>query len=505
MPDPASTRARYFVNPEFRSAPTLQPIEVFDPATQLAVGERLVCDDDCIVAVIDTANSAQRDWSRLDAKTRASALHRIADSIENSDASDIAILMTLEMGKPYPESIGEIANCGAVFRYYAEMARDEAGKVAGTTQTGSLQYSRYHALGVSVHIQPFNFPLLLMCWTVAASLAAGNACIVKPAEATTLCSLEFMRHFRGLPEGLVSCLPGGVDVAKTLIASPGTHAVAFTGSVAAGCEVGAACASLMKPCVIENGGSDPMIISRHAPLDVAVAGSVTAAFHLSGQVCTSSERFFVVDEIHDEFVEAFVAMTRRLRIGNGMDKTEIGPLVSEAARRKVERLVDAAVADGASVACGGRRPPGLEQGWFYEPTILTGVTPQMDIMREECFGPVAAICRVPDFEAAVTQANESEFGLGAAIFTADLNEAMEASERLQAGLVWVNNPLIDNDALPFGGWKLSGLGRELGRQGLDAFRRPKMVIIDHAPKIQEWWYPYPDDWFYESGGRKLES
>lgn len=503
MIDSNMTVARYFVAPGFETASSGERVDVIDPATLEVVGERLVTDDDTIQAVIARANAAHQAWAQLDAKTRASALHRIADRIERANPHDVGVLMTREMGKPYPESVGEIANCGAIFRYYAEMARDEAGKVAGTTQAGSFQYSRYHPLGVSVHIMPFNFPLLLMCWTVAASLAAGNACIVKPAEATSLCTLEFMRHFEGLPDGLVCCLPGGIGVAQALINSSGTRAVAFTGSVAAGREVGAACARLMKPCVIENGGSDPMIISRHAPLNVAVAGCVTSAFHLSGQVCTSSERFFVVDEVHDEFVAKFAAMTRKLRIGNGMDKSEIGPLVSETARSKVECLVDEAISAGATLVCGGQRPPGLETGWFYEPTILTDVTPDMNLMCEECFGPVAAICRVTDFEEALERANDTEFGLGAAIFTTDLAEAMEAAERLQSGLVWVNNPLIDNDALPFGGWKMSGLGRELGRQGLDAFRRQKMVIIDHQPRIHDWWYPYPDDWFYEGGGRKL--
>ena len=477
--------------------------DVIDPATLEKVGERLDCDLDTIAGVVGEANQAQAEWAELNAKSRAAALHRIADSIERASPEQVGILMTREMGKPYPESVGEIANCGPIFRYYAEMARDEAGKIAGTTESGSFQYSRYHPLGVSVHIQPFNFPVLLMCWTVAASLAAGNACIVKPAESTSMSTLEFMRHFANLPAGLVSCLPGGVSTAKALIASPNTHAVAFTGSVAAGCDVAAACARLMKPCVIENGGSDPMIISKHAPLEVAVAGCVTSAFHLSGQVCTSSERFFVVDEIHDVFVDKFAAMTSSLRIGNGMEKAEIGPLVSQAARDKVERLVAESVDAGAHVVCGGQRPAGLSNGWFYEPTILAGVKPEMSIMREECFGPVAAICRVRDFDEAIALANDSEFGLGACVFTSDLAEAMEAAERLQSGLVWVNNPLIDNDALPFGGWKMSGLGRELGRQGLDAFRRSKMVIIDHQPEIKEWWYPYPDDWFYESGGRKL--
>jgi acyl-CoA reductase-like NAD-dependent aldehyde dehydrogenase len=229
----------------------------------------------------------------------------------------------------------------------------------------------------------------------------------------------------------------------------------------------------MKPCVIEAGGSDPLIISKHAPLEVAAAGAVTAAFHLSGQICTSAERFYVVDEIHDAFVAKFAERTRALRIGHGLERTEIGPMVSEAARNKVMRLVDDALAKGATLVCGGRIPPQHSVGWFYEPTILTGVTGDMAILNEECFGPVAAICRVSDFDEAVRLANDSPFGLGASLFTTDLAEAMEAADRLESGMVWVNNPLIDNDALPFGGWKMSGLGRELGRQGLEAFRRSK--------------------------------
>ena len=224
---------------------------------------------------------------------------------------------------------------------------------------------------------------------------------------------------------------------------------------------------------------------------------------MSGQVCTSTERVYVVDSIHDEFVASFASETQRLRIGNGLEQSEIGPLVSEAARNKVERLVADAVAKGATVVCGGRIPPEQQTGWFYEPTILTGCTVDMEILREECFGPVAAVVRVADFDAAIAGANASEFGLGASVFTTSLEEAHEACERLESGMVWINNPLIDNDALPFGGWKSSGIGRELGRQGLDAFRRSKMVIMDHKPERQEWWYPYPDSWFLEAGGRKL--
>ncbi|MEI4194363.1 aldehyde dehydrogenase family protein [Roseovarius sp. E0-M6] len=495
------TEARYYICPDHHASEGATR-DVIDPATLDRVGARATVTKAELAQVLDRLNAAQKEWAALDAKSRAQALHRLANRIEATDMTDCAILMSREMGKPYPEAIGEVANCAPVFRYFAEMARDEAGKLAGTTQAGSLQYARYEPLGVSAHIMPFNFPILLMCWTVAASLAAGNACVIKPAEATTLSTLKFMEVFNDLPSDLVACLPGGADLGRALVESDHTHAVAFTGSVAAGRAVAEAAGARLKPAVIEAGGSDPMIISAHAPVEIAAAGAVTGAFHMSGQVCTSTERIYAVDAVHDAFVEAFVAETRRLRIGNGLDKSEIGPLVSEAARDKVERLVADATAKGATIACGGKRPEDRNTGWFYEPTILTGCTPKMDILNEEAFGPVVAIVRVPDFEAALNGANATRFGLGASIFTTDLAETHEASERLESGMVWINNPLIDNDALPFGGWKASGLGRELGRMGLDTFRRSKMVILDHKPVRHDWWYPYPDDWFLESGGRK---
>ena len=472
-------------------------LEMINPATLEVVGKITLGSRDLVEAVAGDACTAQKHWKKTDAKSKAALLHRIADAIEQTDFHDVARLMTLEMGKPYPEAVGELYNVAPAFRYFAEIARDDGGKVAGTTQYGSFQYSVYEPYGVSVHIMPFNFPILLMAWTVAASLAAGNACIVKPAAATSLCTLKFMEHFqRLLPAGLVSCVTGGAATAQALIASDNTHAVAFTGSVAAGRAVNMACAERFKPCVIEAGGNDPMIISEHADIEQAVAGTVTSAFHLSGQICTSSERLFVHERVHDEFVGKFADAASKLRIGDGLDKSEIGPLVSEAARDKVMALVEGAVGEGARIICGGRIPPNHNTGWFYEPTILASVTPDMAIMGQEIFGPVAPVCKVESFDQALEYANASDFGLGACVFTTDLKEAMRAAELLEAGMVWVNNPLIDNDALPFGGRKNSGLGRELGRHGLDAFRQTKMVIIDHEPVIHDWWYPYPDDVFY---------
>ena len=303
-----------------------------------------------------------------------------------------------------------------------------------------------------------------------------------------------------LPAGLCSCVTGGGVVGQQLVDSEGTHIVAFTGSVAVGKQVNASCARQLKPCIIEAGGNDAMLVMDSVDVDFAAAAACTAAFHLSGQVCTSSERFFVHEAMHDEFVAALVARASALRVADGLGRSEIGPLVSEAGRDKVSGLVNSALAEGASLACGGFVPVEAGPGWFYAPTVLTDVTPDMEIMNGEVFGPVASICRVGGLEEALQLANDTHFGLGASLLTTRMDEAARGIDSLQAGMVWINNPMIDNDALPFGGWKQSGLGRELGRDGLNAFRRSKMVIHDAVPRIHDWWYPYADSDFHPGAG-----
>lgn len=493
-------RPSCFLTPEHRPVAG-GAVPLYDPGTLAQVGVYGTPTPEEADRVLERVGQAQKGWAATDPKARARALHRLAGAIEEADMTEVARLMTLETGKPYPEAIGEIANIPPVFRYYAEMARHDAGRIAGAMQPGSFQFVTYEPLGVSVHIVPYNFPLILGCWTIAASLAAGNGVVLKASPVGTLCTMAFMGVFRALPEGLIACLPGDAGLGRHLIASPLTHAVAFTGSVPAGRAVAVAAAERMNPAVIEAGGNDPCIVTRHANIPVAAAGVVTAGFLQSGQVCTSTERVYVEDAVHDDFVAALVARAEKLRVGYGLEVAEIGPMVSEAARDKVIRLVDDAVAKGATLALGGRIPKGRNTGWYYEPTVLTGVTDGMAVLHEEVFGPVVSVVRVASFEEALERANASEFGLGACLFTDDLAEAMEGVRRLQAGMVWVNNPLVDNDALPFGGVKSSGLGRALGTEGLNAFRSPKMAVIDPKAVEQDWWYPYPDDWFYDENAR----
>ena len=490
----------YFAGNGYLPSAGSTAFEAVNPSTLEVLAPVAQCTPEEVQAVVAAANEAQAAWQVQDSKSRASLLHEVADRFEKRDLGPLAELLTREMGKPYIESLGELANVSGVFRYMAEMARDEAGHIAGTTQTGSFQYSRYEPYGVSVHIMPFNFPFLLLAWTAAASLAAGNGIIVKPAEATTLSTLAFMAFLDCLPAGLCSCVTGGGVVGQQLVDSEGTHIVAFTGSVAVGKQVNASCARQLKPCIIEAGGNDAMLVMDSVDVDFAAAAACTAAFHLSGQVCTSSERFFVHEAMHDEFVAALVARASALRVADGLGRSEIGPLVSEAGRDKVSGLVNSALAEGASLACGGFVPVEAGPGWFYAPTVLTDVTPDMEIMNGEVFGPVASICRVGGLEEALQLANDTHFGLGASLLTARMDEAARGIDSLQAGMVWINNPMIDNDALPFGGWKQSGLGRELGRDGLNAFRRNKMVIHDAVPRFHDWWYPYADSDFHPGAG-----
>jgi acyl-CoA reductase-like NAD-dependent aldehyde dehydrogenase len=319
----------------------------------------------------------------------------------------------------------------------------------------------------------------------------GNAVIVKPSELTSLTTLKFMEVFQPLPAGLVQCVTGGATAGRMLVESDGIQGVAFTGGIATGKLVAKTCAETFKRCLIEASGNDPSIVMPSANVTMAARGAAFAAFLNCGQVCTSAERLYVHDDIHDAFAEAMVREASKLRIGNGLEPIDIGPMVTEKERGRYERILARAREQGAKVRIGGGRPADFNRGWFVEPTVLTGVTPDMEIVNDESFGPVAPICRVSSLDEAITLANASRYGLGANIYTSNLEEAMRAINEIVAGMVWVNAPLLDNAAGPFGGRKLSGTGRQLGAEGLDQFRHTKFAMIDPKASAQDfWWFPY---------------
>jgi len=466
-------------------------VAVIDPATEQPTAEFALATADEVEAAVAAARRAQREWWALSSLERADALHRVADNLV-ALAPTIGECLTREMGKPFRESNWEGGASASSFRYYAELARHEQGRLAGSAIAGQMHITLKEPLGVIVSIVPFNFPVLLFGWQAAASLAAGNAIIVKPSDLTPVTMLVAMKAFEHLPPGLVQTITGGAEAGQMLVSHQHTHGIAFTGSVPAAQAVARAAAERFKPVLVEASGNDPFIVMPSAPVEVVARGAAFAAFLNCGQVCTSAERFYVHHDVYHEFVEAFAAHATALRVGSGLDAVDMGPLAAARERDRVERIVSRAVDQGARVVCGAKRPDRLGVGWFYEPTVLE-VSADSEIMHGETFGPVAPVCPVRDLDGAITLANDSQFGLGANIYTSDLHEAFRAVHEIESGIVWVNTPLNDNDAVPFGGRKLTGSGRELGAEGLEQFRRSKMVMISPTAESDPEWFPYPDE------------
>ncbi|MGE5858183.1 MAG: aldehyde dehydrogenase family protein, partial [Solirubrobacterales bacterium] len=309
---------------------------------------------------------------------------------------------------------------------------------------------------------------------------------------TPLSTLMLASCFDHLPPGVVNLVAGGPDVGAAIASDPRVDGVAFTGSVATGKKVAQACVDRMARVNLEMGGKDPFIVCSDVAgrIDVAAKGGAWAAFLNSGQVCTSAERFYVMEDVYDDYLSAFVDYTRGLVIGDPMkSETDIGPMVSANQRRKVCDQVEAAVGAGAEVVVGGDSG-GQERGHFFAPAVVTGAPAETDLLREETFGPVAPLVPVKSLDEAIELANSTPYGLGANIYTEDFKTILRCMREVKAGTVWFNDPLTDNDAGPFGGFKQSGLGRELGREGLEAFQETKHVHIESEIAPKEWWYPY---------------
>ena len=481
-----------YIGGEMVQSASTNRVPIIDPATEEHISEVADATSEEVQAALLAASQAYRTWRSMNMLTRAELMHQAAAELR-SIRPLLAEMLTREMGKPYKESYDEVSWSITAIDYYAEVARHENGKVIGPTVDGQLHFTIKEPLGVVAAILPFNYPLVLLAWEAAAALAAGNAVIVKPSELTSLTTLVFVQAFACLPKGLMQCVTGGGTVGAQLVESPLVHGVAFTGGIETGKRVAKTCAETFKRCLIEASGNDPFIVMPSAPLDVAVRGAAFAAYLNCGQVCTSAERIYVHTDIYDTFADELAGQARKLRIGNGLTSVDLGPMVSERERSRYERILARAIQDGAKVKTGGGRPSGFNQGWFVEPTVLTDVSPDMQIVNDESFGPVAPLCRVDSLDEAIELANRSRYGLGANIYTGSLAEAMRAVNEIEAGMVWVNAPLLDNAAGPFGGRKMSGTGRQLGSEGLDQFRHTKLAMIDPKASAQDfWWFPYSD-------------
>jgi acyl-CoA reductase-like NAD-dependent aldehyde dehydrogenase len=466
-------------------------LAVENPATEETVTELGTTSPEQLDAAIAAAREAAPGWAATPAVERAELLHEVATRMR-AMTDELARVLTLEGGKPLIENSDEVGWTAAAFDYYAEMGRNFAGRVIPSIEATQLALVVKEPTGVWGAIVPWNYPLLLLSWKLAPALAAGNSVVAKPSELTPLSTLMLATCFADLPPGVLNVVAGAGDVGAALVGDARIDGVAFTGSVATGKKVAAACAERVARMNLEMGGKDPFIVCADvaADIDVAARGGAWAAYLNAGQVCTSAERFYVQREVYDDFVEAFVGHARSLRVGDPLDaSTDVGPMVSAPQRAKVEAQVEAAVAAGAELVVGGDRA-GLERGHFYSPAVITGAPASTDLLREETFGPVAPIVPVASLDEAIELANSTRFGLGANVYTRDLETAVRCLREIRAGTVWINDPLTDNDAGPFGGFKQSGFGRELGQEGLEAFQETKHVHIETKIAPKEWWYPY---------------
>ncbi len=466
-------------------------IEVENPFDEQTVATVGAPSDEQLDAAIAAAAEAQRGWERTPAVERGEMLHEVASTLR-ARTDELAELMTLEGGKPLIENSDEIGWTAAAFDYYAEIGRDSAGRVIPSIEPSQLALVVKDPVGPVGCIVPWNYPLLLLSWKLAPALAAGNATVCKPSEVSPLSTLAIASCFDHLPDGVVNLVAGAGDVGAGIVGDERIECVAFTGSVATGKKIAAVCAERVARVNLEMGGKDPFIVCADIAekLDVAARGGAWAAFLNAGQVCTSAERFYVLDEVYDDYLQAFTDHTRSLVVGDPRDPaTDVGPMVSATQRAKVADQVEAAVAAGAELVVGGG-DAGHDRGHFFAPAVVTGADASTALLSEETFGPVAPLVRVRSLDEAIELANSTRFGLGANIYTEDMKTMLRCMRELKAGTVWFNDPLTDNDAGPFGGFKQSGLGRELGREGLEAFQETKHVHIEPEIELKDWWYPY---------------
>ncbi len=467
------------------------PKQALNPADESNLGEYAWGSQREAELAVRAAKTAFEGWKRVPASERAGMLHEVARRLrENLEA--LAVELTLETGRSIRKNRGYIEWSAQCFDYYAELGRHYRGRVIPSPEASQFSAVLKVPLGVVAAIVPWNYPLLLLVWKLAPALAAGNTVVVKPATYTSWVSLGFARYFDHLPSGVVNILTGsGREVGEYLVAHPDVRMIAFTGSTEVGQRIMRLAAEDVKHVHLELGGKDPLIVCADSDVEAAARAAVWGGFLNAGQVCTSVERVYVEKGIYPEFLDRVVELTRGLVVGPGIDpESEVTPMIRAEERAKVDDQVRQAKMSGASVVTGGRIPPGRTKGFFYEPTVLVDVTEDMPVMKDETFGPVLPIVPVRDFEEALDRSNRSRYGLGATLFSNDPRKVKRYLEEIEAGNVWINDPLIDNVAGPFGGMKRSGIGRELGQEGLEEFFETKHIHWEIEGGLKPWWFPW---------------
>ena len=450
-------------------------LTTINPATEEAINTYDIMTKEQISEKAKKAQNAFLDWKK-DIQKRADHIHDFAQELRKSK-EELARTMTKEMGRPIKDARAEVEKCAWVMDYFADN-----GKMFMTDEVINTDARKsvvtFEPLGVIGSIMPWNFPYWQALRFGAPSLMAGNTIVLKPASATMGCGIEIEKAFSrsGVPDGVFQTIVGDSSIADILIDSEDINAVTFTGSVPVGGKVAQRATSQIKKCVLELGGSDPFIVCEDADIEKASTGAVKGRFINNGQSCIASKRFIVTKKIANEFIEKFVQKTEKLKVGDPISEdTDLGPVVNASGLKTIDSQVKDSVKEGAEILTGGEQVKIRSKGYFYKPTIVKNVSPNMRMAQEEVFGPAAAVIVADGEIEAVRLANDSQYGLGASIWTQDLDKAENLSRMVRSGIVTVNNVVISDPRVPFGGVKKSGFGRELSRFGMLEFVNIKSI------------------------------
>jgi len=481
LKDATLFREDAFINGKWVKAKSGATFSVNNPATGDIIANVTNLNSEDAELAIAAAEQALSSWRSKTAKDRAMVMRKWFDLII-ANTEDLAILMTLEQGKPLVESRGEVAYGASFVEWFAEESKRVTGAILESTWGDKRMLVLKQAIGVCVAITPWNFPIAMITRKIAPAIAAGCTMVIKPAEQTPLCALALaeLAQRAGMPAGVVNIIPADADqsiaIGKVVCASPTIRHLSFTGSTEVGRILMAQCAPTIKKVALELGGHAPFIVFEDADIDAAVAGAIASKYRNSGQTCVCANRFYVHKKVQDIFVEKFAKATQAIKVGNGMTEgVSQGPLIDDAAFAKVERHVADALSKGATLVTGGKANASGHN--FYEPTILSNVTSDMLITYEETFGPVAPIIPFDNDEAVVKLANNSQYGLASYFYSRDIGRVWKVAEALEYGMVGVNTGIMSNEVAPFGGVKQSGLGREGSIWGMDEYLEMKYVCL----------------------------
>jgi len=468
-----------YIGGKWRKSSDNQRFDVIDPATEKTIASVASASVEDAKAAVDAASTAMEGWAAKKPRERAEVLRKAYELIIR-DTERFAKLMTIENGKALADSRAEVAYAAEFFRWYAEEAVRNIGEVSRAPSSGARIFVQHKPAGVAVLVTPWNFPAAMATRKIGPALAAGCAVVLKPASETPLTMLALMPVMEeaGVPGGVINVVPSrrSGPVVEAMLKDPRVRVVSFTGSTEVGRKLlHAAADNVVKPAM-ELGGNAPFIVFDDADVDAAIDGAMIAKMRNMGEACTAANRFYVHEKVHDEFAKKLTARMQSLKVGNGLDDgVMLGPLVNADTRDKVKALVEDAVGKGASVLTGGKAPGG--PGYFYPATVLDKVPDGAKLLREEIFGPVAALQTFGSEDEVIKRANDTEYGLVAYVYTRDLSRGMRVSERLDFGMIGLNRGLVSDPAAPFGGMKQSGIGREGAHEGLMEFMETQYVSL----------------------------